>query len=104
MANQTQIAMYKKMAELDKQIKELKNCINRNVAEIYACFALVLHNDGWDSDDIEDLFVRTQEAWVENTGRMDTIIEWCEKETGIQIVSTNSVEEWRENKTDEEGQ
>lgn len=85
MANQTQIAYYKEIAKLDKQIKELKECINRNVAEIYACFTLVLYKDGWDADEIEEIFTRTLEVWNENVGRMDTIIDWCENETGISI-------------------
>lgn len=104
MANQTQIAYYKEMAKLDKQIKELKDCIHRNVAEIYACFTLVLYKDGWTADEIEELFVRTQEVWVENTGRMEKIIEWCEKETGIQLVPEDDVRNWREQTNGAEGE
>lgn len=72
------MAMYKQMAKLEKTIKN-------NVAEVYACFIKVLYEEGNDLETIEALVLKTQDAWVENVDRMDTMIEWCEEVTGIDV-------------------
>lgn len=74
--------------EIERIKKELKEAINTNTAHIYACFCKVLYDSyGWDDEQIAELFGLTDKLWDENLDRMDSMIEWCEKTTGIEIRS-----------------
>lgn len=82
--NKTNILVARELARIQKKIKQL-------IPEIYSCFCFVLYNRGWTAEQIEDLFAETQETWNANADRMDTMIEWCEKETGILVAGPDCI-------------
>lgn len=68
-----------------KQIERLKKEIKKVVPEVYACFAKVLYEKGWEADQIEDLFMLTQKAWNESYDHMEGMLEWVSETTGIDV-------------------
>lgn len=76
------------MKEIERIKAELQEAINTDTAHIYACFCLALYEHyNWGPDEIEELFCLTNQLWDENLERMDSMIEWCEQTTGIEIRS-----------------
>lgn len=73
--------------EQAKQLEKLKKHITNVIPEIYACFAKVLYRRGCTPDEIEDIFMETQQVWNENVDRMDSMIEWVADTTGIELRS-----------------
>lgn len=56
--------------------------------EIYASFALVLsRNYGWTHEQIEELFMQSQELWNECANSSLNMVEICDEETGIELRS-----------------
>lgn len=70
---------------LINEYKRLQKTINQVVPEIYACFAKVLYDEGWSTEQIEVLFGQTQELWNENVNNMDDMITHVYKTTGIDV-------------------
>lgn len=68
-----------------KELQKLKRRINQVIPEVYACFAKALYDNGMDADDIEALFMQTQELWQENAESMDDMIQWVSDTTGIEV-------------------
>ena len=80
----------KAKAEQEKAYEEEKARLrwecNNLVPEIYACFCKVLIEDyGKSDDEVNTLFIRTQEVWNElvNKEEISDMISWCEKTTGM---------------------
>lgn len=74
--------------EIERLKMQLKEGITTHTAHIYACFCKVLFDSyGWDAEQIAELFSLTDRLWDENLERMDSMIDWCEETTGIEIRS-----------------
>ena len=91
------------MAKNNKLINDLLKIHNRTLAQyveeaseivtpkVYASIAIALHrNYGWDDQAINDLFVESQYLWGDYGWDM---IEICEKETGLLLVSEKQARE-----------
>lgn len=76
--NNQLIELAKTKARLEKEIKLV-------VPEIYACFCKVLYDRGFDPEEIEEIFEKTQKVWNESIDRMDNMIDWCLETTGIEL-------------------
>lgn len=77
------------MKQLAKMQKDIKRQVSNTLPAMYACIAKVLFEKyKMDGDTIADVFYETEKAWQEATGREDTMIEWCEEVTGIEIRGT----------------
>lgn len=72
----------KLLALMDRKCKEI-------TPEVYACIALALHRKyGWGFKRISDLFEESQDIWYECIQSSESMVELCEKETGIDVVGT----------------
>jgi len=57
------------------------------VPQIYAALAIALHRTcKFEWEQIDSVFMESQQIWQEFDGRGDEMIQLCEKETGISIV------------------
>lgn len=70
-----------------KEIAKFKKLVKSNVTEIYACLIKVMYEKGISVDDIIEIVNASQQAWIENVDRYDTMIKWCEEVTGIELES-----------------
>lgn len=60
--------------------------INQITPQVYAGIALALHRVfNWDYEQINDLFVASQEIWEECVNGNINMIKMCEDETGIDV-------------------
>lgn len=95
------------MAKNNKLINSLKEIAKRNRADnintasenliphVYAAVALALHREcGWGYKRINRLFYQSQCIW-ESLGE-ETMVELCEKETGILLQTQKQYDESRE--------
>ena len=76
--NRSQVNLLRDIKILEKRIKQV-------IPEIYACFAKALYKEGYTSDEIEALFVETQNLWQENVEQMEDMITWVRETTGIDV-------------------
>lgn len=77
------------LIEQAKAIEKLRKLTQRNVPEIYACFAKVLIDNGNSVDDVCELFKQTQTLWNElvEHEEIDGMVAWCEQTTGISLAT-----------------
>ena len=76
MANQY---LTKLLAKLERQCREI-------TPSVYACIALALHRKyGWGFKRISDLFAESQDIWNECIMNKESMVEMCERETGIDV-------------------
>lgn len=87
-----EIEQAKRVAQLNKSIKTLEERLTEIIPETYASFAVCFTRHGWSPDQIEDLFVETQEIANEFANEeKGTLVELAEKETGICLRSPDYV-------------
>lgn len=71
----------KLLAKMERQCREI-------TPSVYASIAIALHRKcGWGYKRISDLFAESQEVWNECIQGDISMIEMCEKETGINVAN-----------------
>jgi hypothetical protein len=71
---------------LIEQMKRIQKSINDITPDIYAGIALVLYREfGWEHEEINDLFVKSQEIWTECVQTDINMVQMCLDETGIDV-------------------
>lgn len=71
----------KLLAKMERQCREI-------TPSVYASIAIALHRKhGWGFKRISDLFAESQEVWNECIQGDISMIEMCEKETGINVAN-----------------
>lgn len=69
----------KLLAKMERQCREI-------TPSVYASIAIALHRKcGWGYKRISDLFAESQEVWNECIQGDISMIEMCERETGIDV-------------------
>jgi hypothetical protein len=67
------------LAKLERKCKEI-------TPEVYASIAIALHRKyGWGFKRISDLFAESQEVWNECIQSEESMVEMCERLTGIDV-------------------
>lgn len=67
------------LAKLERKCKEI-------TPEVYASIAIALHRKyGWGFKRISDLFAESQEVWNECIQSGESMVEMCERLTGIDV-------------------
>lgn len=70
---------------LINQYKRLEKQVANITPQVYAGIALALHRKyGWEYEQINELFVESQDIWNECVERDIDMIAMCEEETGIE--------------------
>lgn len=77
---------------MNKQLNKLLAKMERQCREItpsvYASIAIALHRKhGWGFKRISDLFAESQVIWNECIQSEESMVEMCEKETGINVCN-----------------
>lgn len=90
--------LIKQMKEIDRMKKILQEKIEEVLPEIYAGIALTLSDEkyGWDGDKIEELFADSQSLWQDCTEKEINMIQWCEEETGICVMTDTMAKQLEE--------
>lgn len=71
--------LLKLLAKIERKCREI-------TPEVYASLAIALHRKhGWGFKRISDLFAESQEIWNECIQSGESMVEMCEKETGIDV-------------------
>lgn len=77
-----------------RELQKIKNRIKWVVPAVYASFCKVLFEQyGWESDQIEELFKKTDEEWAASEENDFDMIKWCEDTTGILVAGPDYVGE-----------
>lgn len=70
------------------QYKQLHEKISLITPAIYASIAIPLVTKfGWDGDQVNELFIESQEEWEKNVNTTKDMLDRCEKLTGISLTS-----------------
>lgn len=69
-----------------KRLEEFRNLCNNLVPCIYAAVAISLHEQNWEYEQINDLFVRSQEIWNEYCEEPGDMTDKCYELTGIDVM------------------
>lgn len=71
--------LLKLLAKIERKCREI-------TPEVYASLAIALHRKhGWGFKRISDLFAESQEIWNECIQSGESMVEMCERETGIDV-------------------
>lgn len=71
--------LLKLLAKMERQCREI-------TPSVYASMAIALHRKyGWGFKRISDLFAESQEVWNECIQSGESMVEMCERETGIDV-------------------
>ena len=71
--------LLKLLAKMERQCREI-------TPSVYASMAIALHRKyGWGFKRISDLFAESQEVWNECIQGDVSMVEMCERETGIDV-------------------
>lgn len=76
------LAMTKQNVRIAQGFKEQ---INLLLPEIYSAFAVALHNKGYSTEQINDLFMDTQDLWNECVQKDINMPTWCKEITGVDV-------------------
>ena len=71
--------LLKLLAKMERQCREI-------TPSVYASIAIALHRKyGWGFQRISALFAESQEVWNECIQSGESMVEMCERETGIDV-------------------
>lgn len=77
-----------------KQDENVGKAADQMVPQIYAAMAMALHRThGFDYDQINAIFIESQHIWDSFNGKIDEMVDLCEKETGVTVVFKNPEEQ-----------
>ena len=78
--------------QMVNRYKQLEHEIEIVTPGVYASVAIALHQAGMDNDQINDIFLHSQEIWIEhsNSHTVDDMIKKCQELTGIELYSGKS--------------
>lgn len=65
--------------------EEFSKLTNNLVPCVYSAIAISLYEKGWRHQRINDLFIRSQEIWEEYCNDDGTMMDTCERLTGIAV-------------------
>lgn len=76
------------------QIKELRKQVDAIVPNVYSVIALALYENGWEHEEIQALFSRSEQIWQDATENNINVVADTYDKTGILVVSPYQAKEY----------
>ena len=77
--------IHAKNRQMNSAIDYLYRKVDQITPQVYAAFAVVLTERGWEPEEIAKLFAETQTAWAESGERDVDIVTYCSETLGIEV-------------------